>query len=80
MVIGNLGRQELAAQKNRQVTGFQFLCWILGGKKFLYGDLEEADEKNPSLGTSPVVQWVRLHAPNAGGLGLVPGQGTRSHM
>ena len=27
-----------------------------------------------------VVLWLRLHAPNAGGLGLIPGQGTRSHM
>ena len=24
--------------------------------------------------------WLRLFAPNAGGLGLSPGQGTRSHM
>ena len=31
-------------------------------------------------GTSLVVQWVRLHTPNAGGLGSIPGQGTRSHM
>ena len=31
-------------------------------------------------GTSLVVQWLRLQAPNAGGLGLIPGQGTRSHM
>ena len=31
-------------------------------------------------GTSLVVQWLRLHAPNAGGPGLIPGQGTRSHM
>ena len=23
-----------------------------------------------------VVQWLRLHSPNAGGLGLIPGQGT----
>ena len=30
-------------------------------------------------GTSLVVQWIRLRAPNAGGLGLIPGQGTRSH-
>ncbi|TEA23326.1 hypothetical protein DBR06_SOUSAS10410006, partial [Sousa chinensis] len=29
---------------------------------------------------SLVVQWLRLHAPNAGGPGLIPGQGTRSHM
>ena len=32
------------------------------------------------LGTSLVVQWVRLHAPSAGGLGSIPGRGTRSHM
>ncbi|TEA37350.1 hypothetical protein DBR06_SOUSAS1910041, partial [Sousa chinensis] len=29
---------------------------------------------------SLVVQWLRLCAPNAGGLGSIPGQGTRSHM
>ena len=32
------------------------------------------------MGTSLVVQWVRLHVPNAGGLGSIPGQGTRSRM
>ena len=32
------------------------------------------------LGTSLVVHWLRLHAPNAGGPGSIPGQGTRSHM
>ena len=30
-------------------------------------------------GTSLVVQWLRLHAPNARGPSLSPGQGTRSH-
>ncbi|TEA24087.1 hypothetical protein DBR06_SOUSAS2610027, partial [Sousa chinensis] len=29
---------------------------------------------------SLVVQWLRLHVPDAGGLGWIPGQGTRSHM
>ena len=29
------------------------------------------------LRTSLVVQWLRLHAPNAGDLGSIPGQGTR---
>ncbi|TEA37634.1 hypothetical protein DBR06_SOUSAS5310072, partial [Sousa chinensis] len=24
--------------------------------------------------------WLRLCSPNAGGLGSIPGQGTRSHM
>ena len=28
-------------------------------------------------GTSPVVQWLRLHAPNAGGQASIPGQGTK---
>ena len=27
-----------------------------------------------------MVQCVRLQAPNAGGQGLIPGQGTRTHM
>jgi len=36
--------------------------------------------KDPEFGTSLVVQWLRLHAPNAGDLGSIPGQGTRSHM
>ena len=33
-----------------------------------------------TTGTSLVVQWLRLRAPNAGGLGSILGQGTRSHM
>ena len=32
------------------------------------------------FGTSLVVQWLRLCAPNAGGPGSIPNQGTRSHM
>ena len=36
--------------------------------------------KKKTGGTSLVVQWLRLCAPNAGGLGSIPGQGTRSHM
>ena len=32
-----------------------------------------------TTGISLVVQWLRLCSPNAGGLGLIPGQGTRSH-
>ena len=31
-------------------------------------------------GISLVVQWLRLHALNAGGLGLIPSQELRSHM
>ena len=32
-----------------------------------------------NAGTSLVVHWLRHSAPNAGGPGLIPGQGTRSH-
>ena len=33
--------------------------------------------KRRQRGTSLVVQWLRLLTPNAGGLGLIPGQETR---
>ena len=36
--------------------------------------------KQELAGTSWVVQWLRLCAPNAGGPGSIPGQGIRSHM
>ena len=35
-------------------------------------------KKSPS--TSMVIQWLRLRAPDAGNLGLIPGQGARSHV
>ena len=31
-------------------------------------------------GNSLVVQWLRLCTPDTGGLDLIPGRGTRSHM
>ena len=37
-------------------------------------------KKNVYSGTSLVGQWLRHRAPNAGGPGSIPGQGTRSHM
>ena len=40
----------------------------------------ETDPLENISGTSLLVQWLRLCAPNAGGLGLIPGQGPRSHM
>ena len=32
---------------------------------------------NNNTGTSLELQWLRLHAPNAGGMGLIPGWGTK---
>ena len=43
------------------------------------GNLEEGGETVKGE-TFLVVQWLRLCTPNAGGLGLIPGQRTRSHM
>ena len=34
------------------------------------------EQNTSNKGTSFVVQWLRLHASNAGGAGLIPGQGT----
>ena len=45
---------------------------IQRGKKV---QLPEDSAKN--LGTSLVVQWLRLHASSAGAPGLIPGQGTK---
>ena len=33
--------------------------------------------KIKNRGTSPVVQWLKLLASNAGGVGLIPGLGTK---
>ena len=33
-----------------------------------------------NVGASLVVQWLGLHTHGAGDLGLIPDQGTRSHM
>ena len=40
----------------------------------------ELREKINRGGTSLVVQWLKLHAPSEGGLGSIPGLGTRPHM
>ena len=46
-------------------------------KKNLQTDIyEEYIFKKSKIGTSLVVQWLRLHTPNARDLGLIPGQGT----
>ena len=42
--------------------------------------LASDNQLKPFLGTSLAVQWLRLRAPNAGGPGSIPGQGTRSPM
>ena len=41
---------------------------------------KEVSKITSALGLPCMVQWLRLHAPNAEGLGSIPGQGFRSHM
>ena len=36
--------------------------------------------KNKQWGTSVVIQWLRFHIPNAGGLDLIRGWETRPHV
>ena len=43
-------------------------------------NIKISQTKTSFIGTSLVVQQLRLCAPNAGGPGSIPGQGTRSHM
>ena len=42
--------------------------WITGGKQA---------ERSPWYRTCLVIQWLRLHAANAGDQGLIPGKGTK---
>ena len=48
--------------------------------KILWQTIMEKKCEKEYIGTSLVVHWLRLHAPKAGHLGSIPGQGTRSHM
>ena len=58
---------------------FQFSLYVLPKTSTPHGILIGiAFTLKISLGASLVVQWVRLWAPSAGGLGSIPGQGTRS--
>ena len=40
---------------------------------------EKGNREHHKAEISLVVQWLRVSAPNAGGLCSIPGQGTRSH-
>ena len=42
--------------------------------------LHVESKKYNKIGTSLLVQWIRLCLPMARGAGLIPGQGLRSHM
>ena len=51
------------------------VCYLLSSafKKFIKFDLYQKKKG----GTSLVVQWLRLHTSSAGGMGSIPGRGTK---
>ena len=54
--------------------------WWWTGRPGMRQSMGSQDSNMPKWFNWKVVQWLRLHALNVGGLGSIPGQGTRSHM
>ena len=59
----NSSKKKTNAQTIRSTSGRDYLLW---GKM-----------QNDCQGTSQVVQWLRLHASSAGGMGSISGQGIK---
>ena len=57
-----------------------FGCFVFLNSKSSKKKNELKKNKAGGWGDFPVVQWLRLHAPNTGGPSSILGQGTRSHM
>ena len=55
-------------------------CVVINTYFFDNEDVLFLQVEEVNFGTSLVVQWLRVHAPNARGLASIPGQGARSHM
>ena len=56
-------------------------CLVVWGKKHTHSSWCQnhylASSKSDQWGTSLAVQWLRLHASNAGDAGSIPGLGTK---
>ena len=62
---------------------YTFACIFLSPYSLLplpFCSPRQINHLNIYVRTPLVAQWLRLRALNAGGLGSIPGQGTRSHM
>ena len=70
---GGLGNRERLLGDRKQEP-WSYSC------KELDAAYNKTELRRGFLGTPLVAQWIRLCAPNAGGPGSIPGQGTRSHM
>ena len=78
----NKGRAPGAEFKSEQCTDLNG-PWCKMEKqvvdKCIHFESIDTNSEISTTGTPLVVQWLRLQAPNAGGLDSIPGQGTRSH-
>ena len=68
--------RSVLSQRNRDDENHRKQNWALR----LYTWNTGASFKIHFMGTSLVVQWLRLHAPNTGRPGSICDQGTRSHL
>ena len=76
MQVRSLGWEDSLEEK--MATHSSILAWgILWTAE--PGELQSMGRKELDM-TEQLVQWLRLHAPNATGLGSIPGQETRLHM
>ena len=81
-------KQKLWCQESKQETGSRGQESLFLENRALYGGVDGNGSSGPTIvlrntlhpRTSLVVQRLRLQAPNAGGLGMIPGQVTRSCM
>ena len=67
----------LSVGKMNFVYSIVFLLSVLSWTSYV--SITRKLVRNASSEISLVVPWLRLHAPNAGGLGSTPDEGTRSH-
>ena len=78
-IITSLGEGKKKKKKERKYLGFlASLAFLL--EVCTNSSLPSLHSKNILYGASLVVQWLRLCAPKAGGLGLILHQRTRSHV
>ena len=56
---------------------FEQLLAVLLGKLLNFSDLQFSKFKMVTIGNSLTVQWIELYASSAGGIGSIPGQGTK---
>ena len=72
--------KKVTTQSNQHLAFYKFIQSQGQTRHDLNFEHERNGLKSDSTGTSPVDHWPRLCTPNAGSLGYILGQRTRSHM